>query len=195
MPNVVNELLVRELDASLEKAEGMVVCSLAGMTVLETEGLRRKLADKGLRMRVVRNRLARRVLEKHGLALDAKAFQGTVGVVTGSSEDAIHAAKVVTGSDLIKSGKLGLRAGMLEKRVLGATDVRAMASIPDRKTLQAQLLGCLSGSARQLVTVLSATPSATARVIQGRADSLPRAPEASADATDAAAPDAAPPAA
>ena len=175
MPNVVNSLLVRELDLSLEKADGMVVCGLAGMTVAETEGLRRKLAEKGLRMRVVRNRLARRVLEKHGLGLDAAALQGTVGVVTGSSEDAIHAAKVVSGSDLLKTGKLGLRAGMLEKRVLGATDVRAMASIPDRKTLQAQLLGCLSGSARQLVTVLAANPSATARVLQARADSAPAA--------------------
>jgi len=171
MPNVVNSLLVRELDASLEKADGMVLCSLAGMTVSETEGLRRKLADQGLRLRVVRNRLVRRVLEKHGLTVETSVFQGTVAVVTGSSEDAIHAAKIVTGSDLIKSGKLGLRAGMLEKRVLGPSDVRAMASIPDRKTLQAQLLGCLSGSAQRLATVLSATPSATARVIQAHVDS------------------------
>ena len=74
------------------------------------------------------------------------------------------------GSKLKKDGKLGVRGGLLEGNLLGASDAAALSDVPDRPTLQAKLLGCISGPARGLVTVLDGNQSSLARVIQARID-------------------------
>lgn len=173
MPNLVNEMVVRELDSGLANAGGLLLLNVAGLTVKETEALRRDLAAKKLRLRFVRSRLARLAFTRKGLAFSEEACAGSLGLICGSGEDAINAAKVLKGSDLLKNKRLSVRAGMLEGAVLGQADTLALAEVPDRATLQAKLLGCLSGPARGLVTLLNANPSGLARVIQARADKAP----------------------
>jgi large subunit ribosomal protein L10 len=170
MPNVVNQMILRELTDAVGRAEGLVVVSVGGLSVTQTEVVRRQLREKRVRMRLVRSRLARRVCAERKLSLPAEAFDGSVALVSGSAEDAINAAKVFTSPEVKKVGKLAIRGGVLEGRVLGPADTAALADVPDRKTLQAQLVGLLAAPARSLVTVLDASPSGLARVIQGRAD-------------------------
>ena len=67
MPNIVNRMLIQDMTRSFAQAEGMVVCSFGGLDIPETENLRTKLAEQGVEMRMVRNRLARRVLADQGL--------------------------------------------------------------------------------------------------------------------------------
>ena len=51
-----------------------------------------------------------------------------------------------------------------------ADDAAALAKLPSKDQLRAQILGCLSGPARGLVTVLAGPGSGLARVIQARID-------------------------
>ena len=170
MPNIVNRMLVQEMDRSLSDAEGMVVCSFGGLDIPETETLRGKLAEKGVTMRMVRNRLARRVLAERGLDFPAEAFQGMTAIAFGSTEATIGAAKVLTDKDVKKAGKVQVKAGVLEGAVLDAAEAQALADVPDRDTLNAQLLGVISGPARALASVIHAVPSSVARVLQAHAD-------------------------
>ena len=71
---------------------------------------------------------------------------------------------------LREDGKLGVRGGVLEGNLLGAADAAALADVPDRLTLQAMLLGTISGPARSLATVLDANQSGLARVLQSHVD-------------------------
>lgn len=171
MANLVNTMAVREIAHGLKDASGMLVCSVGGLNVVETEELRDQLAEQGVRLRFVRSGLAARACAERGLEFPDEVFAGSVAIVTGSDEQALAAAKVLKASPLSKSGRLGLRGGMLEGAALGAREAAALADVPDRKTLQAKLLGCLSGPARSLVSVLNANPSGVARVLQARADS------------------------
>jgi large subunit ribosomal protein L10 len=97
-------------------------------------------------------------------------FKGNVAVAWGNAEAAIGAAKVVSLSKLAKAGKLNVRGGVLEGNLLNANDAAALANVPDRRTLQAMLLGAISGPARGLVTVLDANQSGLARVLQAHID-------------------------
>ena len=63
---------------------------------------------------------------------------------------------------------------------LDAADAVALADVPDKQTLRAQLLGVLQGPARGLATVLDALPSGVARVLQARVDAAGPAEEAPA---------------
>lgn len=170
MPNIVKQLICSELETAFEGIEGLVMVSFGGLTVAETEELRNGLAAKGVQFRMVQNKLARRVLLEKGYEFPDDAMTGNTGIAYGDAEAAISAAKIFTGSDVKKAGKVKIKAGMLENNVLGPQDALALADIPDRDTLRAKILGCLSGPARGLVATMAGVPGGLARVVQARVD-------------------------
>ena len=171
MPNLVNQMVVRELEAEFKDAEGMVVVSFAGLSVLETEDLRGKLAEKNVRFRMVRNSLVKRVLADKDIVFpDGDALKGNTGIAYGDAEGAIDAAKVFADKDVKKAGKVTFKGGVLEGNALDGNSAKALADLPDRDTLHSMLLGVISGPARGLATVIHAVPSSVARVIQAHAD-------------------------
>ena len=171
MPNLVNQMVVRELEDEFKDAEGMLLVSFGGLTVEETEDLRGKLAEKNVRFKMVRNKLARRVLADKELEFpEDAALKGNTGIAYGDAEAAIDAAKIFADKDVKKAGKVAFKGGVLEGNTLDANSAKALAELPDRDTLHAQLLGVISGPARGLATVINAVPSSVARVIQAHAD-------------------------
>ncbi|MDP6762199.1 MAG: 50S ribosomal protein L10 [Planctomycetota bacterium] len=193
MANLVNTLICKELDSELTDVEGLVLVSFAGLTVAETEDVRGELANHGVKFRMLRNNLARRVMSERGLEFPDETFVGNTALAYGDAEQAILAAKVFADPEVKKAGKIKFKAGLLEGAVLDAADSQALADIPDRQTLQAKLLGCLSGPARGIVCALSGVPGGLARVVQARVDAGgPLEEEAGAAETDAAAAEAEP---
>jgi len=169
MPNLVNRMIVSELTSELEGVEGMLMVSFGGLTVEESEGLRSSLAAKGVQFRMIRNSLARRVLSEQGIELD-EHLAGNTAIAYGSAAAAIHAAHILTEKDVKKAGKVKIKAGLLDGRVLNTQEALALADIPDRDTLHAQLVGVIAGPLRGLAMVLNATPSGLARVLQARSE-------------------------
>ncbi|MEM8712201.1 MAG: 50S ribosomal protein L10 [Planctomycetota bacterium] len=171
MPNIVNRMVIAELENEFQDAEGMVLVSFAGLTVEESDDLRGKLAEKNVRFRMVRNSLARRVLAAKELEFpDEAALKGNTGVAYGDAEAAIDAAKIFNDKDVRKAGKVAFKGAVLEGNALDAQSAKALADLPDRDTLHAQLLGVIAGPARSLATVINAVPSGVARVIQAHVD-------------------------
>ena len=172
MPNLVNRLVVQELTEEFKDADGMLIVSFGGLTVKETEALRAQMTAKGVKFRMVRNSLAQRALKERGLEPGSKVLEGNTGIAYGTAEAAIHAAKAFTAPEVVKAGKVKVRAGMLEGRLLDARDAVSLADVPDKKTLQSKILGCISGPSRSLVSLVNAVPASLVRVLQARADKL-----------------------
>jgi large subunit ribosomal protein L10 len=170
VPNIVKQLICSELDTAFEGIEGLLMVSFGGLTVAETEALRGELAAKGVEFRLVQNKLARRVLLEKGYDFPVEVMRGNTGIAYGDAEAAINAAKVFSGPEVKKAGKVKIKAGMLESNVLSAADAVQLAGIPDRDTLRAKILGCISGPARGIVASINAVPGGLARVIQAHAD-------------------------
>jgi len=170
MPNLVNRLICKELENELKDADGMLLVGFAGLTVVESEDLRDKLAAQNVSFRMVKNSLARRVFADRGYEFDAETFTGNVGLAYGETEAPIHAAKVFTEKSVKKAGKVQDKAGVMEGTILGPKDALQLADVPDRDTLRAMMLGVISGPARQLVGTINALPAGLARVLQAHAD-------------------------
>ena len=151
MPNLVNEMIVRGMSEGMTKAEGMVVVTFGGLDVAETEAIRGQVAEAGASMRMVRNRLARLALSEKGIDLGEDTLLGNVAIAWGDSEATIGAAKVFGSKEVKKAKKVEFKAGLLDGEVLGAAEAASLADVPDRDTLNAQLLGVISGPARGLV--------------------------------------------
>jgi len=87
-----------------------------------------------------------------------------------------------------------LKIGVVDKAILSTSDVEALAELPSREILLAQLLGLFLAPATRLVRVLNEPASAFARLLKAKADKGGEAPAAEAKKEEAAAPvaDAAP---
>ena len=115
MPNIVNQMVVRELQDEFKEAEGMVLVNFGGLTVEETSAIRGKLAEKNVRFKMVRNSLAKRVLADRDVTFpEDSALKGNTGIAYGDAEAAIDAAKVFADKEIKKQGKVVVKGGMLE---------------------------------------------------------------------------------
>lgn len=174
MPNLINEIIVRQLSDEFARAEGMVIVSLSGLTVEDTETLRNSLAESGVRLRMVRNRLAVRALRSRGLEPSDELFAGNVACAWGSTEDTVAIAKVVAKAvkrvDPKKKAKVAFRGGFFEGNLLDERSAAALADLPGKNELRAMLLGLLNGPARSIATLVAAPGSSIARVVKAHID-------------------------
>jgi|SRR6185436_2860684 len=172
MPSLINEIIVRQLSDEFTRAEGMVIVSLSGLTVRETEDLRTSLAKDGVRLRMVRNRLAQIALKSRGLEATENLFAGNVACAWGSSEEAIKIAKVVAKqvrkADPKRKSALAFRGGFFEGNLLDAKSAAALAELPGKDELRAMMLGLISGPARSLATLIQGPGASLVRVINAR---------------------------
>ena len=85
MSKQVKDLITKELTAKLGALDGVGVINPRGIDANKNNGLRRRLLDKGLRMTVVKNSLARRSMEGKKLQGFDKLLDGPSAVVYGSA--------------------------------------------------------------------------------------------------------------
>ena len=176
MPSIVKKLAAAELREAFKDSDSVLVVGLDGLDMPENEALRTQLAEHGMTLRVVPNKIARAALADCGFEFDREVFQGPTAITGGNAEAAINAAKVFTSKEVKKAGKVKVRGGALEGAVLGAADAAALANVPDKNSLRSMLLGCLSGPSQQLVGILAAPQGAVARVLQAKVDAGGGAP-------------------
>ena len=170
MPNLINKLIVKELSEAFETAEGMVICSVQGLTVAETELLRDSLAEHGVPLRLVRNRLAKIALSGRGIEPTDGMLSGNIACAWGSPEETINAAKVLHKSPARKEGKVTFRGGIFEGELLDAEAATGLAALPGKDELRAMMVGLLAAPARNLVGLLAAPGGSLVRVMQARID-------------------------
>ena len=146
--------VVAEVSAKVAKAQTIVVAEYRGIQVGHLTQLRAKARDQGVYLRVLKNTLARRAVE--GTVFASLASDMTGPLIYAISEDAVAAAKVTF--DFSKTNdKLVIKAGNYAGKSLDKASVAALASIPSREVLLAQLLGVMlapvSGFARGLAAL------------------------------------------
>lgn len=158
MPIVATkEQKVNQLVEMFSQAKGVVLTSYRGLTVAQDTKLRRKLREAGVEYHVVKNTLTRIAAEKVGISGLESYLEGTTAIAL-SYTDPVAPAKILT--DFIKELKgqnLEVKAGVLETKVIDADGVKALASLPAREVLIAQVLAGMQAPLTGLVNVLQGT--------------------------------------
>jgi len=169
MSKAVKEMLTQELASNFEEMESCLVVSYYGLSVEDTDSVRRELYNKGLKMQMVKNSLAGRALERVGKADMASLLDGPSAFLTGG-DGPVEAAKVF--ADLRKTHKkLVVRGGLLEGQVLNADQAEALAKIPSRDVLMAQILAGIQAPLSGLAGVLSSVQQQLALLMKAVAES------------------------
>ena len=146
-------VVVTEVAAQAAKSQTLALAEYRGLTVEHLNKLRVDARAKGVYLHVLKNTLARRAVAGTPFEVAQGAMVGPL--IYGFSEDAVAAAKVI--ADFAKSNdKLIIKAGVYAGKVLNADAVKALASIPSREVLIAQIAGLLKSPIQRLAGVLAA---------------------------------------
>ncbi|MGO9603435.1 MAG: 50S ribosomal protein L10 [Candidatus Binataceae bacterium] len=155
--------LVEDLRAGFGRASLALVSEYKGMTAGESADMRRRLRAARGELRVAKNTLVRRAIEGTQYASLGDKLGGPVGLIL-SFEDPVEMAKTVVGfKDL--GEKFKIRGGVLAGQALTAEEIQALATLPPKEVILAQLLGVLQAPATQLVRLLNEPGSMLARAI------------------------------
>lgn len=163
MPNAQNVETVAKIREELEGVAAVWVVDFRGLTVKESQQLRRDIRAAGAHMTVYKNTLMKLALADKGLPTMDEFLEGPSAFVF-AEDDAAAAAKAV--KEFAKENqKLVIKGGIMEGRQYDAEQVEAIASLPSREELLAMIAGAISGVARGLAVSINEIPSGLARSI------------------------------
>ncbi|MEZ5126302.1 MAG: 50S ribosomal protein L10 [Thermoleophilia bacterium] len=149
------EAVIAEIAAQLTKAENLYVSDYRGLTVAQLSELRAKLRESGSSFTVVKNTLGGIAAERAERA-ELRELLGGPTAVTFCGDDVVAAAKAL--SDFARTHpQLEVRGGLLNRSVVDAAGVKALATLPPREVLVGQMVGTIAAPLTGLVTVLQGT--------------------------------------
>jgi large subunit ribosomal protein L10 len=147
------EKVVDELGQIFASSGVVVVAHYAGMTVAQMQDLRAKLREVGGSVRVAKNTLAK-------IALEGKPSVKMGDLLTGMtmlsySEDPVAAAKICD-AYAKTNDKFVIIGGAMGDTVLDQAGIKAVASMPSREELIAQIVSCIGAPGAAIAGAIGA---------------------------------------
>lgn len=146
---------VAEMKARLAECEVAIAAKYIGINVAQATDLRNRLRDSGVEFKVYKNTLSRRALRELGIENAADCMEGPTAWAF--CKDPVAPAKI-----LQEFGKevpfVAMMGGVLSGTPVSAAQLEALASLPPREQLIAQVVGTIAMPLRNAVGVLNALP-------------------------------------
>lgn len=161
--------IVAELQATLSQSQLAVVIDFKGLSVAEITDLRQRLLPTGAVCKVAKNTLMRIAIADNPNWEPMTQFLKDSSALLLIKEDVGGALKAYQEFQKV-SKKTELRGGAMEGRALFPADVKAIADLPSKEQLIAQIAGAINGVAGKLAVSINQVPSGLARAIQAVAD-------------------------
>lgn len=166
MPTQEKVTAVEDLKGRLDGAKTVVLAEYRGLTVRQLSELRKQLRAVSAQYKVVKNRLARIAIAATELEALASHLTGPTGMIV-SREDPVAVAKAL--QTFVRTNQaLAIKVGVVDGQVLEPAGLKALADLPSREALRAQVVGAIQGPLAQLVGLLSAPQRELAYVLAQR---------------------------
>jgi large subunit ribosomal protein L10 len=179
--------VVDEVRERLSAASAAILTEYRGLNVAEISRLRRALRDAGGDYKIYKNTLVRFAARDLGLAELEELLTGPTAIAFVET-DAAAVAKALRDFGRTNPA-LVVKGGLLGTKVLTAGDTSALAELPSRDVLLAQLAGAMAAPLQQFAGLLQALPRNLAYGLKALLDQQGGVPEATPEA-EAATPEA-----
>lgn len=162
--------VVDEFSKKLEGFQAAVLTHYRGLNVEQMNTLRRRFREEKISYYVVKNTLMKLAARGTDLEQLNDYFNGPTAIAI-CHGDPVPMAKIL--SEFVKTQpKLEIRVGLIQGRVSSPDEIKALATLPSREVLLAQILGGIQAPAQELAGVISSSLQQVVGVIQARADQL-----------------------
>jgi large subunit ribosomal protein L10 len=178
------ERVVSELTERLRSADTLIVADYRGLTMPQIDALRGRLIEHGARLSVVKNTLTRRAAEAAGADALLALLEGPSAIAFIEADgDMVAVAKAL--ADSARETKvLEIRGGVMQGRVVSASDVEELAKLPPLEVLRGQVLGAVIAPLSAIAALVNAPLQNLYGLIDARIEQLQAAGEAAPPAEE-----------
>jgi large subunit ribosomal protein L10 len=167
MPTPEKIQIVDQTRERIKDASGFFLADFTGMSVQKLSLLRQKCRQRQVQFRVIKNTLLKRAFNQNGITALDDYLAGPTGLVF-STADSVAPARIL--ADFAKEHELPrLKAAVVDGRLFDEKAVMALAALPSREVLLAQLLSTFIAPMTQLLAAIEATitlPAVMADVLE-----------------------------
>ena len=160
--------IVSDLSEKLNRSPFLLVTDYKQMKVDQFGELRNRLAPAGAEVRVVKNSFLKRAMADSGMPDVADKLTGQTAIVMGEKD--VAPVEKILKSFAAEFKIAALKIGVVNKSIMSTSDVEALAELPSREILLAQLLGLFQAPATRLVRILNEPAAAFARLLKAKGD-------------------------
>ena len=168
--------VVDEVRRRFAESNAAILTEYRGLPVPEMEILRRALGAVGGDYKIFKNTLVRRAVQESGLQSLEALLEGPTAIAF-VREDVAAVAKVLR--DFARTNpNLVVKGGLIGSSLLDAKTTAALADLPSKDVLLAQLAGALAAPMQRFASLLAALPQKFAYALSALVDQRGGVPEA-----------------
>ena len=160
---------VQNLKEELKNSSSVVVAHYAGLSVSDTDNLRKEMRSNGAKFKVTKNRLTK-------IALTGTPYESIEDLFTGPtaiaySSDPVAPARVSVEFEK-KFENFKILGGSYEGEKIDNSKINFLATLPSLDQIRAKLLGLLNAPAQKIASITQAPGGQLARLINARSEQL-----------------------
>lgn len=162
-------VIIADLKENLSKSQLAVIIDYQGLSVAEITDLRRRLQPKGSSCTVTKNTLMKIAVEGNAKWEPMQELLKGASALVFVKEDISGSIKAY--QEFQKASKKStLRGGVMDGKLLKEADIKALADLPSKEQLMAQIAGAINGVATKLAVGINQVPSSIARGLKAYVD-------------------------
>ncbi len=154
MSKYVKELMMDQLRADLDGSRSVLILDLKGLDAIAEHQFRRDLRKKSIRVRALKNSLARRVFSEMGMGGLSTYLEGPSVLVWGGDGVAELAKEVSTQVKTLK--KPEIKGGAVDGVVIAPQQVEDITKLPSREQLIGRVVALALAPVQRIVALANA---------------------------------------
>lgn len=169
MPNLVNQLLLKEYKARFEGVQNVVSVGYEGIDVAEQGKMRDELIEAGIEFLFVKNRVVNIAFKELGLPEVIGICSGQTAFAFG--EDPVAIARYMTAQKKANEN-FKIHGAMVESTILGEAEVVALSKSPNKEELKAIIVGQALAPASNIAGAINGPANTIAGQVKARIEEL-----------------------
>ena len=160
---------VQKLKDEIKGSSSVIVAHYDGLSVLETESLRKEMRNNGAKFKVTKNRLTKIALADTPYESIADLFVGPTAIAY--SSDPVAPAKVSVNFEK-KLENFKIIGGGYEGEKIDKDKINFLATLPSLDQIRGKLLGLLNAPAQKIASIVQVPGGQLARLVSSRSEQL-----------------------
>ena len=160
---------VNNMKDELMNSSSIVVAHYSGLSVLETDDLRKEMRNNGAKFRITKNRLTKLALVETHFKDIADLFTGPTAIAY--SSDPVAPAKVAVNFEK-KSKNFKIIGGGYDGEKIDIDKINFLATLPSLDETRGQMIGLIMAPAQKIASVIKEPGGQLARLMSSRSKQL-----------------------
>jgi len=160
---------VNKMKDELVNSSAIIVAHYSGLSVLETDDLRKEMRNNGTKFRITKNRLTKIALAKTRFKDITDLFTGPTAIAY--SSDPVAPAKVAVNFEK-KFKNFKIIGGAYEGEKIDKEKINFLATLPSLDELKGQIIGLIMAPAQKIALIVKEPGGQLARLMSSRSKQL-----------------------